>query len=140
MTSKTVATLLADLERHPVALPAPGLQRQPLLRGLVQDPEVRPDLPRTVRLAWATPAAFMDEFVDCYNHDHHHTGIGLHTPADVHYGLAATVADRRAVDPGRRPAPRHPERFTSSQRPQDPRPARRRLDQPTTTQQPQPSR
>ncbi len=32
MTSKTVATLLADLGRHPVPLPAPGVERQPVLR------------------------------------------------------------------------------------------------------------
>ena len=28
----------------------------------------------------------MDRFTHAYNHEHHHTGIGLHTPADVHYG------------------------------------------------------
>ena len=39
----------------PIPLPAPGLQRQPLLRGVVQDPEVRPDLPRAVRLPGPGP-------------------------------------------------------------------------------------
>lgn len=40
----------------------------------------------------------MDTFVQRYNHEHRHTGIGLHTPADVHFGLAvAKAADRRAV-------------------------------------------
>ena len=38
----------------------------------------------------------MAEFVDYYNHDHRHAGIGLHTPADVHYGLAATTARQRS--------------------------------------------
>jgi putative transposase len=39
--------------------------------------------------------AFMDEFTQYYNHEHHHTGIGLHTAADVHYGLTAAVDQRR---------------------------------------------
>ena len=34
----------------------------------------------------------MDSFADWYNHEHRHTGIGLHTPADVHYGLATDKA------------------------------------------------
>lgn len=41
--------------------------------------------------------AFVADFVDGYNHTHHHTGIGLHTPADVHYGLAAAKATERAA-------------------------------------------
>jgi len=41
---------------------------------------------------------FMADFVNGYNHNHRHTGIGLNTPADVHYGLAAaTTRDRSAV-------------------------------------------
>lgn len=31
---------------------------------------------------------FLDEFVDAYNHHHRHSGIGMHTPADVHDGQA----------------------------------------------------
>ena len=38
----------------------------------------------------------MDSFVDGYNHTHCHTGIGLNTPADMHYGLAADKALERA--------------------------------------------
>ena len=38
---------------------------------------------------------FLDEFVQHYNHEHHHSGIGLHTPADVHYGLAEAATQRR---------------------------------------------
>ena len=32
----------------------------------------------------------MDAFADWYNHEHRHTGIGLHTAADVHFGLTST--------------------------------------------------
>jgi hypothetical protein len=52
----------------------------------------------------------MDEFTQWYNHEHRHTGIGLHTPAAVHFGLAAAkAADRRVVLAEARA--RHPHRF-----------------------------
>jgi len=52
----------------------------------------------------------MDEFTHRYNHEHRHTGIGLHTPADVHFGLAAAAAaGRRTVLAEARA--RHPHRF-----------------------------
>ncbi len=55
----------------------------------------------------------MDSFAHWYNHEHRHTGIGLHTPADVHYGLAADrAADRRAVLAAARA--RHPHRFAAT--------------------------
>ena len=58
----------------------------------------------------------MNDFVDGYNHHHRHTGIGLHTPADVHYGLAAAVrAEREATLAAARE--QHPERFTSNRSP-----------------------
>ena len=53
----------------------------------------------------------MAMFVDWYNHDHHHSGIGLHTPGDVHYGHAPTVSAERSATlaEARRT---HPERFS----------------------------
>ena len=78
----------------------------------------------------AAARVFVGEFVDYYNHHHRHGGIGLHTPADVHYGLAPATARQRSqtlAAAGSAPDPvrHHP-------RPQDPRPTRRGLDQPTT--------
>jgi putative transposase len=32
-----------------------------------------------------------------YNDDHRHSGIGLHTPADVHYGRAQAIREQRGV-------------------------------------------
>jgi len=32
-----------------------------------------------------------------YNAEHRHSGIGFHTPADVHYGRAELVRDRRGL-------------------------------------------
>src|SRR4029453_6546996 len=36
------------------------------------------------------------QFFRWYNHDHRHSGIGLHTPASVHFGTAEQVRAQRA--------------------------------------------
>ncbi len=38
---------------------------------------------------------FCSEFFDHYNHVHRHRGIGLHTPASVHYGTAQEIRAQR---------------------------------------------
>ncbi len=40
--------------------------------------------------------AFCREFFDWYNHQHRHSGIGLMTPAAVHYGRAEALHAERA--------------------------------------------
>jgi len=35
------------------------------------------------------------DFFDWYNYEHHHTGVALLTPADVHYGRAQAVIQQR---------------------------------------------
>lgn len=58
----------------------------------------------------------MDWFQNRYNHEHHHQGLGLHTPADVHYGLATAKATGRTdVLSAARAA--HPERFGTNNTP-----------------------
>ena len=37
----------------------------------------------------------MADFVDVYNHEHRHSGIGFHTPADVHFNLTTEVDQAR---------------------------------------------
>jgi putative transposase len=54
--------------------------------------------------------AFCGRFFGWYNHEHRHSGIGLHTPADVHYGRAELVRARRA-DVLTAAYDQHPERF-----------------------------
>jgi putative transposase len=39
--------------------------------------------------------AFCDEFFNYYNHVHRHSGIGLHTPASVHYGTHVEIREQR---------------------------------------------
>jgi putative transposase len=55
--------------------------------------------------------------VDWYNHHHQHSGIGFHTPANVHYGHAAGVAKERSATLAAARA-KHPERFNTTTDPQ----------------------
>lgn len=54
--------------------------------------------------------AWSRTFFAWYNNDHHHTGLGLLTPADVHYGRTAAVLDRRRAIL-QQAYQSHPERF-----------------------------
>jgi len=53
---------------------------------------------------------FCSEFFEWYNNEHHHSGISLLTPNDLHYGYAQEVIDKRknVID---RAFKKHPERF-----------------------------
>ena len=57
-------------------------------------------------------------FFDWYNNHHRHSGIGLLTPVDVHFGRAQAVIDRRQAVLDQAHV-RHPERFVR-QRPTPP--------------------
>jgi len=94
MTSKTVAALLTDL----------GVVRSHSRPRVSNDNPFSEAWFKTLKYAPVFPdrfgslqhaRSFLDEFVQFYNHEHHHGGIGLHTPADVHYGLAAATTRRR---------------------------------------------
>jgi len=94
MTSKTVAQLLADLgvlrshSRPHVSNDNPYSEAQ--FKTLKYSPRFPPRFAST-----AECRAFVDEFFKHYNHHHRHSGIGLHTPADVHHGLAPQIRARR---------------------------------------------
>ena len=53
---------------------------------------------------------FCTRFFGWYNDEHRHSGIGFHTPADVHYGRAELVQAQRATVLDAAYAA-HPERF-----------------------------
>lgn len=112
MTSKTVATLLADLEvtrshsRPRVSNDTPFSES--LFKTLMHGPE----FPERFGSLFAA-REFMEAPRNWYNREHRHTGIGLHTPADLHFGLAAgKAADRRSVLAAARE--QHPHRFTTT--------------------------
>src|SRR5207245_508210 len=46
--------------------------------------------------AWRHGRGLCGDFFNWYNAEHHHVGLGLFTPHDVHYGLAAAKREQRA--------------------------------------------
>ena len=112
MTSKTVAALLSDLEVTRSHSRPRVSNDNPYSEAWFKTLKYAPVFPE--RFASVGDArTFMADFVQGYNHQHHHTGIGLHTPADVHYGLAAAKAAERA-DVLAAARARNPERFATS--------------------------
>jgi putative transposase len=95
MMSKPVAFLLADLgvtkshSRPHVSNDNPYSESQ--FRTL----KYRPDFPDRFT-SIEESRVFCATFFPWYNHDHRHSGLGLHTPADVHYGRADAVRAARA--------------------------------------------
>jgi putative transposase len=95
MTSKPVAALLADLtitqshSRPRVSNDNPFSEAQ--FRTLKYCPAF-PDRFASIHQA----KAFCVEFFTYYNHEHHHSGIALHTPASVHLGTATEIQAERA--------------------------------------------
>lgn len=95
MTSKPVAQLLVDL----------GVTRSHSRPSVSNDNPYSEAQFKTLKYCPAFPArfgsiadarAFCAAFFDHYNHEHRHSGIGLHTPASVHYGTAAEIRSKRA--------------------------------------------
>ena len=113
--------------RHQDPLAAARLQRQPVLRGAVQDAQVPPGLPRALRLASRTRAPTAATSSPGTTASTHHSGIGLLTPADVHYGRASSA--RRSRRPCSSPrTPRTPSASSAAAQAAR-RPAHRGLDQ-----------
>ena len=115
MTSKKVSQLLIDLgvtrshSRPKVSNDNPYSESQFKTTKYMADyPE------RFASLAHARE--WFDAFISYYNHEHRHSGIGLHTPASVHFGTADEIRDQRAVTLAEAYA-RHPERFGRRPRP-----------------------
>ncbi len=58
-------------------------------------PHVSNDNPFSEAVNIADARIFCDAFFEHYNHHHRRSGIGLHTPASVHYGTAAEIRAHR---------------------------------------------
>jgi putative transposase len=109
MIAKPVAQLLADL----------GVQKSHSRPHISNDNPYSEAQFRTLKYCPTYPERFGSvadarqwgqEFFTWYNDEHHHTGLALLTPADVHYGRAAAIlAERQAVL--QRAYDAHPERF-----------------------------
>jgi transposase InsO family protein len=112
MTSKTVAALLSDLEVTRSHSRPRVSNDNPYSEALFKTLKYGPEFPE--RFASVHDAgAFIGGFVDWYNHHHQHSGIGFHTPANVHYRHAAGVARERSATLAQARV-KHPERFTTN--------------------------
>ena len=118
MTSKPVAHLMVDL----------GVARSHSRPHVSNDNPYSEAAFKTLKYAPVFPdrfgsladaRAFGETFFAYYNHEHHHSGIGLHTPASVHYGTAVEVRAQRQQTLNTAYAA-HPERF-GNRRPQPPK-------------------
>jgi putative transposase len=97
MTSKTVTQLLADLGVLQSHSRPHQSNDNPYSEAQFKTLKYSPRFPQRFT-SLAAARAFVDEFFDHYNHRHRHTGIGLHTPADLHHGRATAIrAHRQAV-------------------------------------------
>jgi putative transposase len=94
MASKTVALLLADLGVTKSHSRPHVSNDNPYSEAQFKTLKYRPDFPD--RFGSIEDArVFCDRFFRWYAHEHRHSGLGLHTPADVHYGRAHAVRDAR---------------------------------------------
>ena len=115
MTSKTVAALLSDLEVTKSHSRPRVSNDNPFSESWFKTLKFSPVFPERFNSV-GEARVFMADFVEKYNHTHRHTGIGLNTPADVHYGLAEGKAIERSATLAAARA-QHPERFSTTQDP-----------------------
>jgi putative transposase len=112
MTSKTVSQLLCDLGVLQSHSRPHQSNDNPYSESQFKTLKYSPSFPkRFANLADAR--AFCAIFIDYYNNEHRHSGIGLHTPADVHFGRSEVVREKRqsVLDAAYHD---HPERFRKS--------------------------
>jgi len=113
MTSKPVALLLADLGVTKSHSRPHVSNDNPFSESQFKTMKYRPDFPDRFG-SIEHGRSFCGDFFPWYNTEHHHVGLGLFTPHDVHYGLAAAKQEQRALVLADAFA-RHPERFPNGQ-------------------------
>jgi len=118
MTSKPVALLLADLGVTKSHSRPHVSNDNPFSEAQFKTMKYRPDFPDRFG-SLDHGRSHCGDFFPWYNTEHHHAGLGLFTPHDVHYGLAAAKREQRARVLAEAFA-RHPERFPNG--PPSPRP------------------
>ena len=111
MTSKPVALLLADLGVTKTHARPHVSNDNPFSEAQFKTLKYRPAFPE--RFGSIQDArAHCHSFFPWYNTEHHHVGLGLLTPADVHHGLAEQRIAARATVLATAYAA-HPERFSA---------------------------
>jgi putative transposase len=132
MASKPVALLLADLGVTKSHSRPHVSNDNPYSEAQFKTLKYRPAFPERFG-SLEDARAFCRTFFPWYNHDHRHSGIGLMTPATVHYGRATQVhADRQRVLDAAYQA--MPERFVRRAPTAPPVPTAAWINKPTTTE------
>ena len=109
MTSKPVAFLMADLGVTKTHSRPYVSDDNPYSESQFRTLKYRPDFPDRFGCIQDS-RAFCQQFFQWYNEEHRHSGLGLLTPAMVHFGQAESVlASRQAVLDAAYQA--HPDRF-----------------------------
>ena len=109
MKSRAVGHMLADLGITK-SLSRPHVSNDnPFVESSYKTLKYRPDFPDRFASNDAG-VAFCKPLINWYNNDHRHSGIGMLTPADVHYGRADEIIRARQVTLTRA-FKEHPERF-----------------------------
>jgi putative transposase len=109
MKSNLVAQLLADLGITKTHSRPYVSDDNPFSESQFRTMKYRPEFPD--RFGSIQDArVFCRTFFDWYNTQHHHSGIGLHTPHNVHHGLAEALNDARRLTLTEAHSA-HPERF-----------------------------
>ena len=109
MASKSVALLLADLGVCKSHSRPHCSNDNPYSEAQFKTLKYRPEFPERFG-SIEDGRAFCQRFFRWYNQEHHHSGVGLHTPADVHFGRAPRIQlERTRVLEAAYAA--HPERF-----------------------------
>ncbi len=94
MISKPVAFLLADLGVTKTHSRPHTSNDNPFSEAQFKTLKYRPDYPE--RFGCQQDARrWAQDFFAWYNYEHHHSALGLLTPADVHYGRAQAVIQQR---------------------------------------------
>ena len=96
MRSKPVAFLLADLSVTKTHSRPYTSNDNPYSESQFRTMKYRPEFPDRFGCIQDS-RAFCQRFFPWYNNDHRHSGIGMMTPAMVHYGLAPAVRDNRQI-------------------------------------------
>jgi putative transposase len=119
MTSKPVAFLMADLGITKTHSRPHVSDDNPYSESHFRTLKYRPGFPERFG-SLQDARSFSQEFFAWYNEEHRHSGLGLLSPAVVHYGLAPETIERRrgVLDAAYRA---HPERFV--RKPPQPLPA-----------------
>ena len=110
MTSKTVSPAPRRSRRRPQPQPAPRQSNDnPYSEAQFKTLKYSPRRsPRRFGSIIETPARSATAFFEHYNHHHRHSGIGLHTPADVHYGTRRPRSAPNAKPSSTPPTPHRP--------------------------------